>query len=989
MEETLKISFSDFKNRDVQRNDLKTKEEDSKEVDYEDAIKLAENSFFRNVYQQALEQISMIVKQNREQISSQSNDQLYKHDIQNIIAFTGRRGTGKTSAMVSLAEFLSSHELLIERPKDKGVGTLKDRVSFKLLAEIDATSLDRNVSLIPAILSQIIAQLNDELYCSDFNRKISETKKSTYQEIYKTANQLFNDYIIGMQPSSKSADSSSYLSIASKRLSFEKSFRELIRDYRFKNENFYFIICIDDVDMAPCSHAELLLSIHQYLMIPNIIVFLTANIKFLMPEVQTLFSRNVSPAHDKSEIDRLSTEQTEEYLKKIIPSDNRITLPSWKKKDYISFFPIKVSFYNDLEVEDAKKQMESSYGKLIGSEFIGFIEKKEPFLVAPKELILMMIANRTKVYMDVRGKKYHFFEPSSLRNMYDLFYILYNMNNIVEEYDNRKESNNNYYLHRSQNRKRLLDYIHFTMRRDYHFDEQTSEFLDELIANPIERRGQKIWGYYYQLLDSEEISQKIDAAYGKNFRPTEKFYYKTKNYSFGEFFRILYTASRLEIFDHKFIKFILASYSMALPAFVENEKRIHKEEQYKHLVDLYGSSLIGINWCDELFGCKSSVVTKKYDNVEYSEPIVDRYEANRCSIVVNVDQKTVDKKTSVDVLDIEKLISLLLLSPHWVTGTAIEVEKNNDQWVIKAELDPTSFLINCLLIDDKIRDKYDANEEPMQPGLKIFKYDNKLHTLSELIQDLYGDLSLSKTKYIERYISAQVLIKGTITEIILSYLAQDYRTHHLANMLKHIDLIYNTIKRSITDMVYITSHDVIKKKDRFENKVNPAVIIDEFYKKIIDQLAETDKVYFAKGVGADNSFATRFETSVIVKNVRSMVACTKEKDKISLEATKSNKTKDDEVTLKKVFDDILPFNMYVAYQSEYMTALKGEFADVLEDILPAKKAQKINSSVLDHLGKVSILTITNSAPEEENILNENVHNEIIRAVEEIKQILEK
>ena len=121
----------------------------------------------------------------------------------------------------------------------------------------------------------------------------------------------------------------------------------------------------------------------------------------------------------------------------------------------------------------------------------------------------MMIANRTKVYMDVRGKKYHFFEPSSLRNMYDLFYILYNMNNIVEEYDNRKESNNNYYLHRSQNRKRLLDYIHFTMRRDYHFDEQTSEFLDELIANPIARRGQKIWGYYFYIKMQSEIIRKI------------------------------------------------------------------------------------------------------------------------------------------------------------------------------------------------------------------------------------------------------------------------------------------------------------------------------------------------------------------------------------------------------------------------------------------------------------------------------------------------
>ena len=187
----------------------------------------------------------------------------------------------------------------------------------------------------------------------------------------------------------------------------------------------------------------------------------------------------------------------------------------------------------------------------------------------------------------------------------------------------------------------------------------------------------------------------------------------------------------------------MASYSMALPAFVENEKRIHKEEQYKHLVDLYGSSLIGINWCDELFGCKSSVTIIKYDNFKYDEPIVNRYEAKRCSIVVNVDQKT-----SVDVLDIEKLISLLLLSPHWVTGTAIEVEKNNDKWVINAELDPTSFLINCLLINDKIMDKYNADGKHTNADLKIFKYENKLYTLSELIQELYGGLLLSKEEYV-------------------------------------------------------------------------------------------------------------------------------------------------------------------------------------------------------------------------------------------------
>lgn len=1073
--ETLKVDFSDLMNRDVQRDDLNKDDSIKKEVEYDEVINIAERSFFRNVYKQALEQISMIIQQNNNYISENNKKQNSKHDIQNIIAFTGRRGTGKTSAMVSLADFLSNHELKMSFNSEK--------VSFKLLAEIDATSLDENVSLIPAILSQIISQLNDELYCPKCGRKYSENERDSIQEIYKTANELFNDYVIGMNTSSKTVDSTNYLSITSKRLSFEKSFRDLIKSYAsriFENDNSYFIICIDDVDMAPCNHAELLVRIHQYLMIPNIIVLLTANIKFLAPEVQTMFYKNATPTYDKASINRLSNEQTEEYLKKIIPSDNRITLPSWKKKDYISIFPIKVSFYEEFEKTDlkaivkAEKEIENiklKYNKIISSEIFKFIDKefaqKKYYSVTPKELILMMIANRTKVYLDVRGMKYHFFEPSSLRNMYDLFYILYNMNNIVEEYDNRKKEGNNYYLHRSQNRKRLLDYIHFTMRRDYCFDDKTSEFFDELIAYPIERRGQKIWGYFYQLLDSEGIYQRIDSAYGKNFIPTEKFFYKSENYSFGEFFRILYTSSRLGVFDHRLIKFILASYSMALPAFVENEKRIHKKEQYKHLVDLYGSSLIGINWCDELFGCRVEVYKK--ENQNYPDIV---YKTQRCSIVVPI-----KNKRNVDILDLEMLVSLLLLSPHWVTEKAIEVEKNDNEWIIHAELDPTSFLINCLLINDKIRDKYDANKKTTKYGLKIFKYKNILYTLSGLIQEIYGDLRLSNTKYLEyysfdvkydteeiidesgkkqqvkipnNYINAykdiitkirkqskvkkiidipfrdekdvpvfeekdnhkgkQIVNEGTITEVILDYLAQDYRANHLSNMLKHVDLIYNTIKRSIADIVYITSHDVIKKQDRFENAGDPADIINKFYNNLTNQLEETDEIYFAEGVEASHSFAKRFKESAIVKNVY-LIHRTNEKsielvnhlyEKIEEQANDSSTDKiivpkhlDEKPgivldpptegirTLSQLFDiissELFSTNVQLEVNlSIFMASLRGHFFVESERNLSIEKAHSINDVVTTCLCELSINYDNNE------ILNKTLE----KAYKEIQAVLD-
>ena len=234
----------------------------------------------------------------------------------------------------------------------------------------------------------------------------------------------------------------------------------------------------------------------------------------------------------------------------------------------------------------------------------------------------------------------------------------------------------------------------------------------------------------------------------------------------------------------------------------------------------------------------------------------------------------------------------------------------------------------------------------------------------------------------------------TIVDVILDYLAEDYRAQHLSNMLKHIDLIYNTIKRAITDIVYITSHDVVKKKERFDNAGEPSEIIKDFYNKLIKQLADTDEIYFADGTDACHSFKKRFSESAIVNNVFSISRCTEKR--IVLKArlfVDSNKTdvsnKTGATTLKQVFDDILSPKMYIAYQSEYMAALRGKFASIIERILHEDKAQAIAASISTHLGEVSILTLSYTGDEEEKILNQKVRSEIRKAQKEIQQILDE
>lgn len=900
--EILEIRFTDLKNRDVQRNDLAGNKKQVRQINYYDAVSLAEHSFFRNVYNQALEQVSMIVHQNEN--NECDNDD---HDILNIIAFTGRRGTGKTSAMLSFLDFLVSHSIDFN-----STNKAADFVQFKKLAVIDAATLDKHVNIIPAIISKVIAKLERELRDQNSGKDRSIRKDLSAHSLYDKANELFNDYLTGIGALSDKSDSSNYLSVTAKRLSFEIEFREFIQaysEYSFENrKKNYFIVCIDDVDMAPCKHADLLKSIHQYLMIPNVIVMLTANLKFLLPELQTLFYKNISPAFNRKSIDMTSRYQTDEYLKKIIPSDNRIVLPSWKKKDYLTMFPIYINFGTE-SVEELSK----SFPELDKSEFFKFIPKETgaPYRITPKQFILMMIANRTKVYLDINGLKYHFFEPTSLRSLYDLFFILYNMNNIVTEYDNRdRDRPSDYYLHRSQNRKRLLDYIHFTMRRDFCFDDNENEFIDKLLTQPIERRGKMLWVRYYNLLTTNEIKDRIDPIYGSEFRATEVYYHDTTTYSFGEFFRILFTSSRLGVFSNEFVKFILAMYSIALPAFVEKEKIDHKNGKgdYKNLVDLFGSSLLG-NWRDELFGNRTEI---KETN---GNTLITAYKSNRCRIVA-VHPSSND---NVDLCQIEALFCFLLLSPNWVNQKPIRVEKYGNKYIINAELDPTSFLINGLLLVKEVRNKYGFGESDSNVFYQFELYDDsgksKKLTLNDLLEELYGGLEISadegsyifddaenasesdcvksyrrlinnlkskialKSKNALKSKSKKLSLKSKIPsgneknkyisfeEIvnnILDYLSEDYKDHHLSNMLKHIDLTYNSIKRAITDIVYITPEEV-NKKQLLETKEKPLDTIKRFYKNLIEQLKETDKVYFAENVKASNSFSSRFENSAIYK----------------------------------------------------------------------------------------------------------------------------
>ena len=166
------------------------------------------------------------------------------------------------------------------------------------------------------------------------------------------------------------------------------------------------------------------------------------------------------------------------------------------------------------------------------------------------------------------------------------------------------------------------------------------------------------------------------------------------------------------------------------------------------------------------------------------------------------------------------------------TSKPLNVEENEKEYVVKAEIDPTAFMINSFIYKAKIK----AIE------LKFLNGKMKNISLSDFVKKLYR---IHDKRFDE-------LCDGIQTELMDDVHSADF-------LLKHTDMSYNVIKRVISDMIYTSDNNLkATKKPTGE----PPEIISEFYQIIIRRLKEQDKVYHLIG---EKSFSQRFETNPVVK----------------------------------------------------------------------------------------------------------------------------
>lgn len=302
-------------------------------------------------------------------------------DINNIIAFVGDRGSGKTSCMRnfrrSLKEKRKDERIDFYKSflKDKEGQNLEDtpkkgllELRYEILTVIDPSLFSIKDSLIEIVVAQMFNRFKDK--CNEKDEESFSDKQNLvkqFEKVYKdirvlntNKESLYND----------NYDELEALVALGSAISLKDDMSNLVESYikyMSNGKEGYLVISVDDIDMNLRVGEKMLEDIRKYLIIPNVIILMAVKMEQLKQIVQQryllylkeneLLEKEIDNInHDsnsegllqKFKLDILN--KTDKYLEKVIPYNRRINIPDldmikeeFKIEINIDNIPVKIN----------------------------------------------------------------------------------------------------------------------------------------------------------------------------------------------------------------------------------------------------------------------------------------------------------------------------------------------------------------------------------------------------------------------------------------------------------------------------------------------------------------------------------------------------------------------------------------------------------------------------------------------------------------------
>lgn len=436
-----------------------------------------QTTFFCEVYQKAFYLINDILPSFPD-ISSFEDESQIKN---NIIAFVGDRGSGKTSCMKTVHKMLLSKD---QDPYKSACETLLPNVTqhlekfqFASLPIIDPSYFEDKTNLVEIVVTHMFSKFKEH------TRKSNEELNSSLGEFQGKKQDLIAqfqrvktclDTIHGQID--KPNDSIDSLAGLAHGIDLKKALNKLIVSYLKYFKCNILIIAIDDIDLHTSHAYQMVEQMRKYLIQPNVIIL--AGVK--ISQLNDLIKQHYYQAH-KDLINQNGLSDTIEdmsgrYLSKLFPLNQRIMMPDLNQR-----------WSCDILIEKDGDQ-----------------PRKGPIM----QMCVRLIFEKIRYMFYCEEKNPPLIIPRNLRDLLNFISFLYQM-------PETKEDDLDYTAQLEQNRRLFKNYFINTWCRE-HLSTKMFTFIKDLETTDITEINKSVIDFLTQIPENKDIILEKAIVYKSN-----------------------------------------------------------------------------------------------------------------------------------------------------------------------------------------------------------------------------------------------------------------------------------------------------------------------------------------------------------------------------------------------------------------------------------------------------------------------------------------
>lgn len=373
------------------------------------ADSIDEDDLFFDEYKKAAEMLSEIVKYNKK-----SDNRLKLEYENNIIAFCGERGEGKSSVMLSFVKAMRSYASTKKNQKVFEDFKEIENIYFSEPIIIDPSLFDETHGILDVMLAEIYNEFDSIRKNSQVDKADEYTKMlAQFQKVYKYVILINNqkktlddeyDYEGDIGRLVRLGDSTNLKRELSVLIDMYLEFRMCEKNAGDRNK---LVIAIDDLDLCSDKVYQMTEEIRKYLILPNVIIVMALRIGQLEDCICEKNARDYTVSIDRfNDNNRLKNDisiMSEKYVNKLIPKVRRIYLPRIE-----SFQELTVQYIEDRNGEE---------------NIVWETEGQQDIIAAMRKLIY----EKTGIILLPKEMGVNILFPDNLREMVNLIVFLLKM----------------------------------------------------------------------------------------------------------------------------------------------------------------------------------------------------------------------------------------------------------------------------------------------------------------------------------------------------------------------------------------------------------------------------------------------------------------------------------------------------------------------------------------------------------------------------------